>query len=193
MGIKKISYRFWKKDSIRKLSWIRNNIHSYDKVLDLGCGPCWVTFFLRSEGIDTTPVDIRNNSVVGDIEPIIYNGKRLPFEDDEFDTTLLLTVLHHVSDPAALLQEAKRVSKRIIIVEDIHSNAIQKILVEALDALLNLEFLGHPHSNLRDDQWKEVFHQMDLLLREKQYHSMSGLFKQAVYVLDKRIEHAGEK
>jgi SAM-dependent methyltransferase len=47
-----------------------------------------------------------------------YDGRTLPFDDDSFDCTLLVDVLHHADDPTALLQEATRVSRRHVLIKD---------------------------------------------------------------------------
>lgn len=52
----------------------------------------------------------------------LFDGRRLPVADDErFDVVLLLYVLHHAADDAALLREARRVlapGGRVIVGED---------------------------------------------------------------------------
>jgi glycosyltransferase involved in cell wall biosynthesis len=47
-----------------------------------------------------------------------FNGKELPFEDNSFEVVFLIDVLHHCpEDAVALLKEAKRVG-RIIVIKD---------------------------------------------------------------------------
>jgi SAM-dependent methyltransferase len=41
-----------------------------------------------------------------------YDGERVPLEDGSVDTVILLEVLEHLEDPAALLREARRVAAR---------------------------------------------------------------------------------
>jgi len=51
---------------------------------------------------------------------VVCGGVRLPFADGEFDTVLLLSVLHHAKSPEAVLAEAARVARhRVIVFEDI--------------------------------------------------------------------------
>jgi SAM-dependent methyltransferase len=47
-----------------------------------------------------------------------YDGTRLPFDDDSFDCAVLIDVLHHASDPVALLTEATRVARRQVVIKD---------------------------------------------------------------------------
>lgn len=52
-----------------------------------------------------------------------FSGREIPFPDKSFDYTLLITVLHHSETPLELLKEAKRVTrKRIIVNEVIYMN-----------------------------------------------------------------------
>jgi len=50
---------------------------------------------------------------------LLYDPKKeVPLADKEVDTTILYTVLHHANNPAHLLTEASRITKkRLIIVE----------------------------------------------------------------------------
>jgi len=51
--------------------------------------------------------------------PIIqYDGYRLPFADNTFDCVLIVDVLHHTDNPLRVLQEAKRVSSRYVLIKD---------------------------------------------------------------------------
>src|SRR5919108_3625942 len=93
-----------------------------EKILDLGCGQCIHSKLLKDHGFDVTSVDVKARSIYPDITPIVYDGKTLPFKDNEFDTCMLIAVLHHTPDPELVIKEAMRVSQKLIIREDIYSN-----------------------------------------------------------------------
>ena len=42
----------------------------------------------------------------------VYDGARLPLDDARVDTVILLEVIEHLDDPAALLAEARRVASQ---------------------------------------------------------------------------------
>lgn len=154
-------------------------------ILDIGAGTCNVAELLTENNLSITPLDIADKSVVGNMRPIIYDGAKLPFKDDSFDTALLITVLHHTKDPESILKEARRVARRIIVMEDIYTSRTQKYATWAMDSVLNLEFLGHPHTNKTDSEWNEVFQKLGLKKQNQQTHPFWKFFLSATYVLDR--------
>jgi ubiquinone/menaquinone biosynthesis C-methylase UbiE len=93
-----------------------------DRVLDIGCGSgrlgeailasrrCPEN--LRYVGIEKFP---RGGEP---IEVLAYDGDRLPLEADSFEVVILADVLHHEPNPRQLLEEARRVSKKRVIIKD---------------------------------------------------------------------------
>ena len=161
------------------------NLEPGSNVLDLGAGFCNITKYLREQGHEVTPLDIHDLSLFPDIKPHIYDGRKIPYPDNHFDTTLLITVLHHTPEPMKILEEAMRVSKKqIIIVEDIFSSTWHKYLTWAMDSVVNLEFWGHPHSNKSDEEWREVFKDLGLTLKVAMYRNFWMMFSHATYVLE---------
>lgn len=125
-------------------------------ILDIGCGSCHIAKELTKNGYEVVPIDISNGSY-NDINPIIYDGCQIPYKDQSIDTAVLITVLHHTKNPEQIVQEAGRVAKKIIIIEDVVLNTAHKFIVSIWDSLLNFEFFGHPHTNKTDAEWHKVF------------------------------------
>ena len=92
--------------------------------------------------------------------------------------------MHHTPNPAEIIKEAKRVCKRIIIVEDINENKFRKYLTNFLDSLYNLEFIGHPHSNKTDQEWKALFKKLELKIKDMEYIKPIPVFRNVVYHLE---------
>lgn len=154
-------------------------------ILDLGAGTCLFTQLLQKKGYKVKPVDIRNRSYYPDIAPQVYNGTKLPFDDNAFAACMLIAVLHHTKDPKAVLKEAARVSKRLVIYEDVVTNPLQRWYTYCIDSLLNKEFFGHPHSNKTEAEWLRIFKKLDLQVI-KVTHRKSWLFLQnPIYFLEK--------
>ena len=154
-------------------------------ILDIGPASCTVTESLMKRGLKVFPLDIENFSIVDAVLPTIYDGGRMPFDDNQFDTSLILFVLHHTPNPLEVLTEAKRVSKRILVMEDIVTSPAQRILTAALDSLMNLEFFDQPHTNKGDEEWKAIFRGLGLRLLNEKYKTSAAVMKHALYFLEK--------
>lgn len=163
---------------------IRPYLQPGEKLLDVGAGICDITSLLGHLGYAVTPLDTENFSCMPGLQPLLYDGRTMPFENRSFDTALILTVLHHTPDPLRVLQEAQRVAKRLIIIEDVHKNTLHKYGTFFMDSLLNLEFFGHPHSNKTDDQWRKLFQQQGLKLVSVKAMRSFGILRHRLYVLE---------
>lgn len=139
---------------------------------------------LRNNGYQVSPVDVQDTSVRDDLIPTIYDGEHLPYTDQQFDACLLLTVLHHCSDPDQILAEAGRVARKVIVIEDIYSSRWQRRLTWWLDSLLNWEFTGHPHNNRSDLEWRNAFRELNQNLIVASKRRVAGVFCQVTYLLN---------
>jgi SAM-dependent methyltransferase len=89
------------------------------RVLDLGSGDGSIAAALMKlrpdlsvEGVD---VMVRPRTQI----PVTsYDGVTLPFGDASFDYVTIVDVLHHTTDPAAVLTEAARVARQGIVLKD---------------------------------------------------------------------------
>jgi len=154
-----------------------------EKVLEVGSGNGALTKLLTDEGINLRPLDIVDKSLFTDVNVAVYDGEKFPFGDKQFDACQLITMLHHTANAEELIREAKRVANRIIIMEDIYENSFQKYLTWFTDSLVNWEFYGHPHTNLTDAEWRELFERNGLKLKTVEYYRFLFFFKQVSYVL----------
>lgn len=108
------------------------------RILDLGAGEGYVGAHLHEFGYGNVMladvVDMNRTT----LPHVTYDGQTLPFEDDRFDITLLYFVLHHTEDPEQVLREARRVSKRgVIVVESIVSGPWQRRILHTMDKAAN--------------------------------------------------------
>lgn len=153
-------------------------------ILDLGAGHGGLCKALRADGLDVHPVDVKDGSFFEDVRPQLYDGERLPFADGHFDSTLLITVLHHTPDPDLVLREAMRVTRRrLVVMEDIYTNPLQRYLTYFTDSLVNLEFHGHPHTNRSDRAWRFTFERLGWEVESASSFRTLLFFRQVIYVL----------
>ena len=115
------------------------------KVLDVGCGDGLFLGMLKQKKIESVGVDIseegvkkcRSNNL--EASQCDFSVNKLPFPDNEFDYVVALDVLEHLYNPEHLLKEAKRVSKKYIIISVPNFNS--------LPARIQMAFGGVPENN----------------------------------------------
>jgi SAM-dependent methyltransferase len=168
------------------LPQIKKQIKETDRVIDIGAGTCYVCKELEIRGIDVTPIDIKNKSMVNEIRPIVYDGSNIPFPNNHFDVALILTVLHHTINQEEIIREAKRVAKRLIIMEDVYENRLERYLTYFFDCIGNFEFKGHPHSNRTDQGWLKLFDKLGLRVMSRTKTNSVFVFTHATYCLEEK-------
>jgi ubiquinone/menaquinone biosynthesis C-methylase UbiE len=176
-----------KRRTISKAKLIGDFLNRSTTVLDIGTGSGSFANYLMQNNFKVTPVDVVNKTTQSQIEPIIYDGLHLPFEDKSFDASMLITVLHHCPDPNLVFAEAVRVSKKkILVLEDVYSSWLMKHLTWFMDSLVNMEFKGHPHSNKSEVQWEDLFQKHNLRVQKKTKTKVLAIFTQVMYHLEKQ-------
>ncbi len=88
-------------------------------VLDIGCGDGTIGNLLAEQGseISIEGVEFAPRPQCG-IRCRAFDGAKLPFPDWTFDVCLFVDVLHHTDDPTILLREARRVTRRFVLIKD---------------------------------------------------------------------------
>jgi len=167
------------------ISRIKSSFSENSKILDIGCGLGLLSLTVKKMGYDLTAIDVHDISIDRNINPLIYDGTNLPFAKNKFDVALFITVLHHTPNPEHLIKEASRVAKRIIIVEDVFENILQKYATYIMDSIVNLEFFGHPHTNKDEKGWINLFERNKLKLIYNDRYPYWKLFLSSVYVIEK--------
>lgn len=139
-------------------------INKGSKILDLGCGSAIVgkafKEHFQAEVIGVDIRDLRTNKL-----PFMeFDGRKLPFPDNCFDTVLINYVLHHAGDPEILLREAKRVSRdKIIVQEDLPDNFISNLYCK-LHGFSFDKFLGNPSKTTfkSEKDWRKMWRELGL-------------------------------
>lgn len=132
-------------------------IKNSKKLIDIGSGTGDVALLLKEAGKNITTIDVADFHGPRVFEPIIYDGKRLPFPDKSFDTAMLLMVLHHTPNPELIFDEATRVAKEIVLIETSYTTPMNKLLTIVSDTLGNLRFVAFWSSYKSDREWQRLF------------------------------------
>lgn len=156
-------------------------------IIDIGCGNGGLSKLLLDKGYRVQGADIIDNSYYPEVAPIVFDGSKLPVKDKSFDAALLITVLHHTNHHKRLLLEAKRVAKRVVVMEDVYSHSVGKHITHFTDSLVNLEFKGHPHSNRTDKDWVDFLKELGFEVQQALYTRTLGYFRQVIYELHSPI------
>ncbi|HIJ99934.1 TPA: class I SAM-dependent methyltransferase [archaeon] len=126
-------------------------------VLDIGCFDGVLSNYLAEKlELSVKGVDINiPKSVL--INAKLYDGKKLPFKSNSFDCAMLIDVLHHSENPLQLLKEARRVSKKTIVLKDIYSENFFHYLAGIL-ADLSTVFVGMrlPDKYFSKKEWRAL-------------------------------------
>jgi SAM-dependent methyltransferase len=130
--------------------------HRGQQALDFGCGDGWFASSLGQLRVasDLVPLEVerRTRSYV---EPVLYDGRRIPYRDRTFDLVYAVDVLHHCDDPAAVLSDLMRVCSDLLLIKDhTWSSRTERGLLIALDELGNRRFgVRSPHRYQHGWEW----------------------------------------
>lgn len=150
----------------RILPFLKEN----DTVIDIGAGDCRVDEILQRRGkVVVTPVDVEDFNR-SSLKVLLFDGKHLPFPDDHFDVALFLFVLHHAEDVEAVLAEARRVTRRAVIVfEDLNKNWWDRFTFRMFHKWLKVsEKIEYPFREWTPDQWTVLANKVGLKEQSRQ-------------------------
>jgi methionine biosynthesis protein MetW len=123
MDVKEFENKRWERED-QALQWRHKAalaMIASGTVLDVGSGDGLLLALLRDKGVTGKGLDLSEEGVRKangkglDTQVFDFTNK-LPFPDKSFDTVVMLDILEHLYDPAALVREAARVSRRDVAI-----------------------------------------------------------------------------
>ncbi len=151
---KMLKYVWWKPRARKSAKYIMPQIPNGAAVLDIGAGNGLIAEIIANEKrAQMTLIDVLDWNL-SRFPLVLYHGTRIPFRDKQFDVALLIDVVHHAEDEKALMKEAIRVAKKVILVEEVHDHKGMNMLANIAD---NIQYVlyGMPvgvHSR-NEAQW----------------------------------------
>lgn len=104
------------------LQEIMPHLCSGDRILDVGCGRGIIGHAIMNSPFCPPQLEItglERERRGRELTPVkYYDGRRIPYADDDFDVVLLVDVLHHEDNPHRLIRECARVAQRVLIIKD---------------------------------------------------------------------------
>lgn len=146
-------------------NWFAELVPPRARVLDVGCGDGLISALLQSkredlslQGIDVLP---RTQSHI----PVeLFDGLHFPCANASFDVVLFSDVLHHTVEPTILLQEARRVSSRYVLIKDHYRQGLAaNARLRFMDWVGNARFgVALPYNYWTEPQWQAAWHEVGL-------------------------------
>lgn len=145
-------------------------------VLDIGCGSGDLAALImtlrpdvRIEGID---VLVRPDTAI----PVtVYDGSQIPFDDGHFDAAIIVDVLHHTDDPEAVLTEASRVARQVVVKDHLRDGFAAYSTLRLMDWVGNVSHgVRLPYNYLSSDEWKGIWARLGL--RTDRFIGRLGLY-----------------
>jgi ubiquinone/menaquinone biosynthesis C-methylase UbiE len=145
------------------------------KVLDLGAGNGLLALEVKNQlDKEVVLVDIVDYNYT-DLPLILYNPEdKIPLADEEVDTTILYTVLHHASDPKHLLEEATRVTKQRLVIKEAYIDEEDIRMANSFfdwfyNRVIGDEDITVPLNFLKLEEWKKLLKSYGFDVIETEY------------------------
>ena len=128
-------------------------------VLDVGCGSgdLAAALGLLKPGLDIKGVDVLVRPAAA-IPVKEFDGRHLPYPDQAFDYAIVVDVLHHTDDPAALLKEVARVARRVVIKDHYRNGFLAGLRLRFMDWVGNAPHgVRLPYNYLSRAEWDAIW------------------------------------
>lgn len=157
---KNILFRYLVNGYRKKLQEKISNLHG-KTVLEIGSGEGYILNYVQEvrpdlnlAGSDISHESIKSNlQIYPQIKWCVTKGEYLPFQKSEFDIVLACEVLEHLPDPARVLAEMRRVTKKFVVIS-VPQEPLWRIL-----NMLRLKYvsdLGNTPGHLQHWSTKEI-------------------------------------
>ena len=163
-------------------------IPPHSRIIDIGAGKGLLAHEMaRRFNARVTMVDVARYNQT-DLPLTICDSRALAFADDSFDVALLSFVLHHSPHPDAILREALRVAREVVVVENDVRGAVRGAATRLIDSWPAIRYGTPPcHFTRPRDEWLAWFANFPVetqVLRE--FALEFGFFHNLTVLLKKR-------
>lgn len=142
-----------------------------DTILDVGTGSSIPVHVIADSfpEIQYETVDIVDIRKRKKLPFTIYNGIILPYDNKEFDVSILNETLHHCKDPGVVLSEAHRVARLVYVIEHFPKPGvnISDLIQTELDALANFSINCKYYKPFTEFGLNRLFEKTGVEVRDK--------------------------
>lgn len=158
-------------------------------VLDVGCGDGSIDSIIMEHRPDVKIVGIDTYARPGARIPVTQYVDQIPYPDQSFDAVMLIDVLHHTSDPQAVLTEATRVAKSVVVIKDhTREGFLANLKLRLMDWVGNRAYgVVLPYNYWTEAQWAASFSQLGLRVESRR--DTFGLYPFPVNLVFERKLH----
>ncbi len=160
-------------------------IEPHSRIIDIGAGKGLLAQEMaRRFNARVTLVDVAQYNHT-DLPLTVCDSRALAFADNSFDVALLSFVLHHSPNPDAILREALRVAREVIVIENDVRGKMRGALTRAIDSLPALRYGTPPcHLTRTRDEWLNWFAEFPVETRLLHEFSLEyGFFRNITMLL----------
>ncbi len=164
-------------------------IKPHSRIIDIGAGKGLLAQKMaRQFNARVTLVDVAQYNHT-DLPLTVCDSRALAFADDSFDVALLSFVLHHSPNPDAILREALRVAREVIVVENDVRGKLRGAVTRAIDSWPALRYGTPPfHLTRTREEWLAWFAQFPVGTRVLQEFSLEyGFFRNITMLLSRPV------
>ena len=178
---------------LKRLNKIKKmlSIDPGDRVLDVGCGGGFFSFYISTLGAEVTGVDVekRNINLCRQFYPnksikwIIADAIELPFPDNSFDKILCMEVLEHIPDDKKSIAEIYRVLRKggIALFSTPCTNpSFSLIRIKKLFGVDMSTDFGHVRGGYSNIDLKKILEKQNFKIIQKTYFSY--FFTEVIYL-----------
>lgn len=160
-------------------------------ILNFGSGDGFASNKLRKAGFIVTDIDVLNLSKTN-YQPILFDGKKIPFDNGKFDCVICNFVLHHIDKNLLnnIIIELKRVSKNYIIITEDLNNTIIDHFFTSLHLLLTTNFNSSNNLKMNSyNEWIKIFKLNNLDILYEIFLPRNSVYlypvKRCIFILNK--------
>lgn len=155
-------------------------------MLDLGCGDGRIAWQIKKNWTGEIILTDIQKTVKVKLPFVWWDGKILPFPNQNFDIVLLSFILHYCHRPEQVLKEGKRVvKKKILVLEDCPQNIWEKVILRLANWYAHRRhWQSRPKWFFGAGEWEKIFKNAHLRL-VKRIDFKIGFWRHSLFVLEK--------